>query len=88
MRDAIADQVRQYEIVARAIEFIRHHALTQPTLNEIAIYCDLSEFHLQKVFSEWAGVSPKRFLQYLTKEYAKQALRKTLNDIYRATSMR
>jgi len=75
MRDAMADKARQYETVARAIEFIRRQALNQPTLNEIAIHCSLSEFHLQRIFSEWAGVSPKRFLQYVTKEYAKQALR-------------
>ena len=75
MRDVMADKARQYEIVARAIEFIRSQAHNQPTLDEISNYCGLSEFHLQRVFSEWAGVSPKRFLQYVTKEYAKQALR-------------
>jgi AraC family transcriptional regulator of adaptative response/methylated-DNA-[protein]-cysteine methyltransferase len=75
MRDALADQARQYELVARAIEFIRSHARRQPSLVEISEYLGLSEFHLQKIFSEWAGVSPKRFLQYVTKEYAKQALR-------------
>ena len=74
MRNAIADQGRQYETVARAIAFIRSHARRQPALKEIADSLGLSEFHLQKVFSQWAGVSPKRFLQYVTKEYAKQAL--------------
>ena len=75
MRNALADQARQYETVARAIAFIRSHARRQPALKEIADNLGLSEFHLQRVFSEWAGVSPKRFLQYVTKEYAKQALR-------------
>ncbi len=84
MRDAMADKAKQYEIVSRAIEFIRSQALNQPTLNEISIYCGLSEFHLQRVFSEWAGVSPKRFLQYVTKEYAKQALRSS-RDILSVT---
>lgn len=75
MRNALADQARQYDLVARAIEFIRSHARHQPSLAEISDSLGLSEFHLQRIFSEWAGVSPKRFLQYVTKEYAKQALR-------------
>ncbi|KXW57465.1 bifunctional transcriptional activator/DNA repair enzyme Ada [Ferrovum myxofaciens] len=75
MHDTFADQARQYELVARAIEFIRNHARHQPSLVEISENIGMSEFHLQKVFSKWAGVSPKRFLQYVTKEYVKQALR-------------
>jgi len=77
MRDALADQARQYELVERAIQFIRGHAKRQPSLAEISDSLGLSEFHLQKIFSEWAGVSPKRFLQYVTKECAKQALRRS-----------
>lgn len=68
-------RVRQYAVVARAIEFLRAHARRQPSLAELADAVHLSEFHLQRVFAAWAGISPKRFLQYLTKEYAKQALR-------------
>ena len=75
MRNAIEDQGRQYATVARAIAFIRSHARRQPSLKEISDSLGMSEFHLQRVFSEWAGVSPKRFLQYVTKEHAKQALR-------------
>ncbi len=74
MHNAIEDQGTQYATVARAIAFIRSHARRQPSLKEISDSLGLSEFHLQRVFSEWAGVSPKRFLQYVTKEYAKQAL--------------
>ena len=77
MRNPVADQARQYETVARAIAFIRSHARRQPTLNEISDSLGLSEFHLQRMFSEWAGVSPKRFLQYVTKQYAKRALRES-----------
>ncbi len=75
MRNLLSDQARQYERVARAIEFIRSNARRQPSLNEISSNLGLSEFHLQRIFAEWAGISPKRFLQYLTKEYAKKALR-------------
>ncbi len=66
---------RQYDAVARAIAFIRANAERQPELVEVAAAAQLSEFHLQRLFSAWAGLSPKRFLQYLTKEHARAALR-------------
>lgn len=66
---------RQYDAVARAIAFIRANARRQPELAEVAAAAHLSEFHLQRLFSAWAGLSPKRFLQYLTKEHARIALR-------------
>ncbi len=68
---------QHYRTVARAIEFIHSQAHQQPTLAEIAAAVDSSESHLQRVFSTWAGISPKRFLQYLTKEYARQALQRS-----------
>lgn len=66
---------RHYDVVAQAIGFIRAHARRQPGLDEIAAAVHLSPHHLQRVFAEWAGISPKRFLQYLTKEYARARLR-------------
>jgi AraC family transcriptional regulator of adaptative response/methylated-DNA-[protein]-cysteine methyltransferase len=66
---------RRYDAVARAIAFIRANAARQPELAEIAAAAHLSEFHLQRLFSAWAGLSPKRFLQYLTKEHARETLR-------------
>lgn len=66
---------QHYAAVARAITFIRANAARQPELAEIAAAAGLSEFHLQRLFSAWAGLSPKRFLQYLTKEHAREALR-------------
>lgn len=68
---------QQYETVASAIRYIREHARQQPELAEVAYAVNLSEHHLQRVFSAWAGISPKRFLQYLTKEHAKQALQQS-----------
>ena len=65
---------RHYAIVAKAIAFIRDHARAQPSLDEIAAAVHLSPQHLQRVFTEWAGISPKRFLQYLTKEHARREL--------------
>ena len=64
-----------YRTVEQAIEYLQDHAREQPRLAEVAARVGLSEFHFQRRFSEWAGISPKRFLQYLTKEYAKEALR-------------
>lgn len=68
---------RHYETVARAIRFIRANARHQPSLAEIAAAVHLSEHHLQRTFSAWAGISPKRFLQFLTKEHARAALRRS-----------
>ncbi|MFQ5676004.1 MAG: methylated-DNA--[protein]-cysteine S-methyltransferase, partial [bacterium] len=51
----------------------------QPTLKEIADSIHLSEFHFQRLFSRWVGISPKRFLQYVTKEYAKRLLNESKN---------
>ena len=74
MRSDNYEQARQYALVARAITFIREHVKLQPSLEQIGAAVHVSPFHLQRLFAEWAGLSPKRFLQYLTKEYAKQQL--------------
>jgi len=79
MRNSLAEQKKQYTIVAQAIEYIRANARQQPSLADIATSVNLSEYHLQRVFTEWAGISPKRFLQYLTKEHAKHALQESMD---------
>ena len=63
-----------YERIAEAISFIVSRVNSQPTLQEIARHLHLSPFHFQRLFSRWAGVTPKRFLQVLTLERAKQLL--------------
>ena len=63
-----------YSRIAEAIGYIENNFRTQPSLEEIAGKVALSPFHFQRLFSEWAGVSPKKFLQYLTVEYAKKML--------------
>ena len=68
-----------YDTVAHAIRFIRANARQQPELAAIADHVGLSPHHLQRVFSAWAGVSPKRFLQYLTREHARSLLRQRLD---------
>lgn len=56
------EQARQYVLVARAIAFIRESAREQPSLDQVADAVHVSPFHLQRLFAEWAGISPKRFL--------------------------
>jgi AraC family transcriptional regulator of adaptative response/methylated-DNA-[protein]-cysteine methyltransferase len=70
---------RNYETVARAIVYLREHAASQPGLDELARAVGLSPFHLQRVFAQWVGISPKRFLQFLTKEYAREQLRRSVD---------
>lgn len=68
---------RDYERVARAIDFLRRNAASQPDLAAAARHLHLSEHHFQRLFTRWAGVSPKRFVQYLTLEHAKSRLAAT-----------
>ena len=64
-----------YQRIAQAIEYLNTHASEQPSLATVAQHVHLSEYHFQKVFSRWAGVSPKRYLQALTLERAKLLLK-------------
>lgn len=66
-----------YERIAQAIVFMRQNHLNQPNLVAIAQQVHLSESHFQRLFTQWAGISPKRFLQYLTVEYAKSRIAQT-----------
>jgi AraC family transcriptional regulator of adaptative response/methylated-DNA-[protein]-cysteine methyltransferase len=63
-----------YERIAEAIGFISSRVNEQPSLEEIAAHVHLSPFHFQRLFSRWAGITPKRFLQVLTLERAKRLL--------------
>lgn len=63
-----------YVRIARAIAFMRQHHKQQPDLGAIAQHLNLSEHYFQKLFTQWAGISPKRFSQYLSIEYAKSKI--------------
>lgn len=63
-----------YYRIAEAIRFLEAHVRQQPGLKAVAEHLNLSEYHFQRLFTRWVGISPKRFLQYLTKEHAKQLL--------------
>ena len=65
----------QYERIAKAIDYIQQNFKDQPNLDEVADYLHLSPAHFQRLFSEWAGTSPKKFLQYISLEHAKSILK-------------
>ena len=72
-----------FDRIAEAIEYIRANFKDQPNLDEVARSVSLSPSHFQRLFTQWAGVSPKKFLQYMSIEYAKKILkenRATLSD--------
>ncbi|MFO1075866.1 MAG: methylated-DNA--[protein]-cysteine S-methyltransferase [Geminicoccaceae bacterium] len=75
MHEPAATVVRDYDRVERAIRFIADHRLDQPSLDAVADAMGLSPFHAQRLFTRWAGLSPKRFLGLLTVEHAKSLLR-------------
>lgn len=64
-----------YNRIAEAIEYIKTNFKDQPNLDKVAEKVHLSSFHFQRLFTEWAGVSPKKFLQYISVEYAKKILK-------------
>lgn len=65
-----------FDLIAKAIVFIKKNQARQPKLDEIANHVHLSKFHFQRTFRMWAGISPKDYLQYLTLEKAKESLKK------------
>src|SRR6266550_4748396 len=61
--------------IEEAIDYINTNFKSQPGLDEVAGKIHLSPFHFQRLFTDWAGVSPKKFLQYISVEYAKSLLK-------------
>jgi AraC family transcriptional regulator of adaptative response/methylated-DNA-[protein]-cysteine methyltransferase len=83
-----ARETRDYDRIARAIEFLRANSARQPDLAAAARHVHLSEYHFQRLFTRWAGVSPKRFLQYLTVHQAKaRIVRSGITDILDDTGL-
>jgi AraC family transcriptional regulator of adaptative response/methylated-DNA-[protein]-cysteine methyltransferase len=64
-----------YQRIAEAINYIKLNFKEQPNLDEVAKKVHLSPFHFQRLFTDWAGISPKKFLQYLSLDYAKGILK-------------
>jgi AraC family transcriptional regulator, regulatory protein of adaptative response / methylated-DNA-[protein]-cysteine methyltransferase len=71
--------------IAEAINFIKAKSEHQPSLEEIAAHVNMSAFHFHKMFTDWAGVSPKKFLQFITISYAKNLLREKKATLFDTT---
>lgn len=79
MLEAKLTDSADYALVAQAIQYLGQNFQEQPSLDDLAAMLHISPFHLQRVFSRWAGISPKRFLQFLTVDYAKARLAAALS---------
>jgi len=77
MTHATKQAAADYARVERAIRFLEQHAERHPSLAEVARSAGLSPAHFQRLFTRWAGLSPKRFLQFLAKEHAVERLRRS-----------
>ena len=75
--DRMDTRDHDYRRIEKAIRFIEGNVRHQPGLADVARHVGMSEFHFQRVFSRWAGVSPKKFLQFLTANYARSLLRES-----------
>ena len=73
-----------YNRIAEAITYIKQNFKTQPSLEEVAEKINISPFHFQRMFTDWAGVSPKKFLQYISVEHAKQILKSKQASLFDA----
>jgi AraC family transcriptional regulator of adaptative response/methylated-DNA-[protein]-cysteine methyltransferase len=71
-----------YERIAKAINYIRSNFRLQPDLAEVAEEISLSPAHFQKMFSDWAGTSPKKFLQFISLEHAKNLLKEEKASLF------
>lgn len=76
------EENQHYNKIAEAIAFINDNFKHQPDLNELAQHVHLSPFHFQRLFTEWAGVSPKQFLQYISVSYAKDILKTKQSSLF------
>lgn len=81
------NKAQLYEIMSQAIAYLREQAPSQPKVEEVAQVLGMSPAHFNQVFAQWVGITPRRFLHYLTKERAKVLLRQSkdvLEVSYRA----
>ncbi|MDN3585101.1 methylated-DNA--[protein]-cysteine S-methyltransferase [Pedobacter aquatilis] len=74
-----------YSRIAEAIEYIKNNFKQQPNLDEVAEKVHLSPTHFQRLFTEWAGTSPKKFLQYISVEHAKKILKEEQSTLFQTT---
>jgi AraC family transcriptional regulator of adaptative response/methylated-DNA-[protein]-cysteine methyltransferase len=79
MNNFLSQSALDYQRIEKAILYLEQNFQDQPPLSDIARHVHLSEFHFQRLFKRWAGISPKKFLQFLTVEYAKTLLQRAEN---------
>lgn len=79
-----AQQQLNYSRISKAIDYIKSNFKEQPNLDEVASKVHLSPFHFQRLFSEWAGTTPKKFLQYISIEHAKKLLKEEQATLFDA----
>ena len=75
----VIEQNINYLRIEQAIQYLEKNFQRQPELDEVAEKVHLSPFHFQRIFTDWAGISPKRFLQYLTVDFLKEKLKQSKN---------
>lgn len=75
-------EIANYSRIAEAIGYIKENFKSQPGLEEVAEKIHVSPFHFQRMFTEWAGVSPKKFLQFITVEHAKKMLKENQASLF------
>lgn len=78
-------EIINYNRVAEAIAYLKNNFRDQPSLEDVAEKVHLSPFHFQRLFTEWAGTTPKKFLQYISVEYAKRLLQTPATSLFDAT---
>ncbi len=71
------DGARDYAVVASAVAYLTENAREQPGLDDVAAHVGLSPYHFQRLFTRWAGISPKAFLAAVTLEHARHLLRQS-----------
>jgi AraC family transcriptional regulator of adaptative response/methylated-DNA-[protein]-cysteine methyltransferase len=75
----MADRLYNYYRIEKAIGYLTEHFAQQPALDEVAAKVFMSPFHFQKIFRDWVGISPKKFLQYLTLDHLRDKIAQTAN---------
>ncbi|KQT17670.1 cysteine methyltransferase [Chryseobacterium sp. Leaf404] len=80
-----AQQILDYQRIAKAIDYIQKHFQFQPNLDEVAEFVGLSPAHFQKMFTDWAGTSPKKFLQFISLNHAKNLLKEEKTNLFDTT---
>ncbi len=71
-----------FERIRKAIQYIVENEKDHPDLDRIASVINVSPYHFQRMFTEWAGVSPKKFQQYISLQNAKTILRESKSSLF------